>query len=367
MDKGLLLRLQQRGPIPLHAELACAPGEVHALVGPSGSGKSTLLRCIAGLTRPQSGTIQCGGHTWLDTDQGVEIPTAQRRIGMVFQNFALFPHLSALENVAEAMLDYPGHERLARARSWLHRVHLGGLENRLPRQLSGGQQQRVAVARALAREPSALLLDEPFSAVDRATRESLYHELAELRDVLKMPVVLVTHDLDETTLLADRMSILQQGTTLQTDTPDALLRAPCSAEVARLMGMRNLFKGTVVQHEDTFTVIDWAGLLLRVARQTKHAVGEEVDWVMPSSGVLLMPSRPRETLALDNGVAVRIETMLALGEQYRISLRREDERLTMHVPRHIAQRYALQVGLEIDVRLRGDTIHLMSRGDSAAP
>ena len=111
-------------------------------------------------------------------------------------------------------------------------MHLQGLEQRLPQQLSGGQQQRVAVARALAREPKILLLDEPFSAVDRATREALYYELAELREELRMPVILVTHDLDEATLLADRMCILNRGTILQTDTPDQLLRAPASADVA---------------------------------------------------------------------------------------------------------------------------------------
>lgn len=359
MVDGLSLTLKQNAPIPLDASIHCAPGEVLALVGPSGSGKSTLLRSIAGLYRPHSGDIQCGGETWFDQRRGINVATAQRRVGMVFQNFALFPHLSALENIAEAMLDYSPRERITRARSWMERVHLHGLEKRLPRQLSGGQQQRVAVARALAREPKVLLLDEPFSAVDRNTRESLYKELADLRDELKMPVLLVTHDLDEATLLADRMSILSHGTTLQTDTPDLLLSAPINAEVARLMGMQNVFVGQVISHASKHSVVAWGDQLLRVRLHSDYAPGKMITWVMPTSGVLLMPSRPRETDALDNEIAVSIQTMLALGEHFRVTLAVGNNRLMMNVPRHIAQRYQLEERQSIKVRLRGETVHLM--------
>ena len=211
MINGLRLQLRQSGPIALDAHLDCAPGEVLALVGPSGSGKSTLLRSIAGLYQPQSGKIECAGECWFDSTRGIALPTSRRRIGMLFQQFALFPHLSAEDNVAEALLDHPATERRARARDWLDRVHLQGLHHRLPHQLSGGQQQRVALARALAREPQVLLLDEPFSAVDRSTREALHAELTELRVAFRMPVILVTHDLEEATLLADRMCILNEG------------------------------------------------------------------------------------------------------------------------------------------------------------
>jgi molybdate transport system ATP-binding protein len=359
MPEGLHLNLTQGSPIPLAAQIHCAPGEVLALVGPSGSGKSTLLRSIAGLYRPSSGVIRCGEEVWFDSTRGINMPTAARRVGMVFQNFALFPHLSALENIAEAMLDYPKEERIERARSWLSRVHLAGLEKRLPRQLSGGQQQRVAVARALAREPKVLLLDEPFSAVDRGTRESLYNELAELREELNMPMLLVTHDLDEATLLADRMSILNVGKTLQTDTPDQLLAAPHSAEVAKLMGMRNVFSGRVIRHEATHSLVAWGEHELRVRLREDFIIGTEIYWAMPTSGVLLMPSRSRESEALDNEIPARIVTMLALGEQYRVTLRVGADRVTMNVPRHIAQRYALAEDHQLSVRLRGETVHLM--------
>ncbi|MCB1648411.1 MAG: ABC transporter ATP-binding protein [Pseudomonadales bacterium] len=359
MPEGLHLRLSQDGPIPLDAEIACAASEVLALVGPSGSGKSTLLRSIAGLYTPRNGQIRCAGETWFDSRNSIRMATAQRRVGMVFQNFALFPHLNALDNIAEAMRDIPREERYQRAHSWLQRVHLDGMEKRLPRQLSGGQQQRVAIARALARQPRVLLLDEPFSAVDRATREVLYQELAELREELKMPVLLVTHDLDEATLLADRMSILHHGKILQTDTPDGLLTAPASSEVARLLGMRNLFSGRIIQHESTHTLIQWQNQLLRVHHHPQFQPGTPIQWVMPSSGVLLMPARPHEDEMLDNPVRVEIENMLALGERYRITLRFAEDRLTMHVPRYLAQRFSLALGQTLQVRLRGETIHLL--------
>jgi molybdate transport system ATP-binding protein len=202
---GLAVRLRQTRPIPLDVALACAPGELLALVGPSGSGKSTTLRAIAGLHRTKDGLVCCGGRTWLDTGNGIDLPPHRRSVGFVFQSYALFPHMTALGNVTAALGHRPAGERETRGRELLAQVRLAGLEARRPAELSGGQQQRVAVARALAREPSVLLLDEPFSAVDRSTRERLYRELVELRRGLAIPMVLVTHDLEEAALLADRL------------------------------------------------------------------------------------------------------------------------------------------------------------------
>ncbi len=359
MPDGLHLSLHQHAPIPLNASLHCAPGEVLALVGPSGSGKTTLLRSIAGLHPHGQGRIVCNGVVWYDSASRLCVPTQKRRVGMVFQQFALFPHLSALDNVAAAMLELPAGERRLRARRWLARMHLQGLEERLPRELSGGQQQRVAVARALAREPQILLLDEPFSAVDRATREALYDELAELREELRMPVILVTHDLDEATLLADRMCMLDHGSILQTATPDELLRAPASAAVARMLGMRNLFAGTLLGHEQEYSVLRWQGQMLRIARQGHMAPGEEVMWAVPGTGVMLLSSHSTSLQPLENPVSAQVTRILALGEQLRVMLQCGSDTLTMSVPRHVARRHALSEGQSLQVRLRGELIHLM--------
>lgn len=233
---GLSLRVAQDAPIPLHVELACAPGELLAVVGPSGSGKTTLLRMIAGLYRPVSGRVECGGAVWLDTASGVDMPTHRRRVGLVFQSYALFPHMHALGNVMAALGHLPSDARAARAQALLARVHLDGLEFRYPAELSGGQQQRVAVARALAREPAVLLLDEPFSAVDRPTRRALHDELAALRRSLDIPIVLVTHDLAEVSALASRMAVLDAGRILQEGMADEVLAQPASARVAEILG-----------------------------------------------------------------------------------------------------------------------------------
>jgi len=234
---ALTVSLHQAGPIPLAVELTCAPGDLVALVGPSGAGKTTILRSIAGLYRPQSGRIAVNGETWLASDNRVAVPPYQRRVGMVFQNYALFPHLTALRNVMTALDHMPKPARRRRAEELLDLLHLPGLGDRKPAQLSSGQQQRVAVARALARDPAVLLLDEPFSAVDRVTRRKLYKEITEVRRYLEIPIILVTHDIDEATLLADRMYVLNEGRILQSGTPAQVTKQPASDEVIRVLGL----------------------------------------------------------------------------------------------------------------------------------
>ena len=161
-DPGLTVYLEQTAPIPLSVRFDCAPGELLALIGPSGSGKTTVLRAIAGLMRVTRGRIACGDAAWFDAETAIALSPQARRVGFVFQDYALFPHLDALDNVAIAVGSMPREAARAKARAWLARVNLAGLEQRRPHELSGGQKQRVAIARALAREPRVLLLDEPF-------------------------------------------------------------------------------------------------------------------------------------------------------------------------------------------------------------
>ena len=371
-DHGIHVRLQQNGPIPLDAELDCAPGEVLALVGPSGSGKTTILRAIAGLLRVRHGAIQCSGDCWFDGEAQVWVETRRRRVGYVFQNYALFPHLSALHNVMEAMLELPVPERERRARDVLARVRLAGLEDRLPAALSGGQQQRVAVARALAREPQVLLLDEPFSAVDRATRQRLYLELAELRRELAMPVILVTHDLDEAMMLADRMCVLHQGRTLQAGDPYAVMTRPQTVEVAQLVGLRNVFRAGVVAHDMArgVTVIEWRKHRLDARLQPEFAVGQQVTWTIPQGHIVLhrrdRPSRGER----ENPVSGTVLEYLPLGENVALSVTvngPDRPPLFLTVPTHTARRNGIAQGVEIGVSLLAEGIHLMPADETRTP
>jgi molybdate transport system ATP-binding protein len=227
---GLEADLLIAHPLPLEIRLQVAPGEILALIGRSGAGKSTVLKALAGLI-PARGHIRVNGETWLSGTESR--PAHQRRTGYLFQDYALFPHKTALENLRLAQGPRPDD---AKAEALLKAVQLHGLGNRRPARLSGGQQQRVALARALARNPSLLLLDEPFSATDRPTRRALAATLAQLRQTLAMPTLLVSHDIEDVAALANRIAVLENGHITQTGTAAEVIANPASASIAELVG-----------------------------------------------------------------------------------------------------------------------------------
>ena len=369
---GLEVALRGSKPIAVDVALECPPGELLALVGPSGSGKSTILRMIAGLLEPDAGHVRCMGETWYSSASGLNRRARERHVGMVFQSFALFPHLTALENVMEALTEHPSAERTRRARDLLARMHLAGLEDRKPAMLSGGQQQRVAVARALAREPEVMLLDEPFSAVDRVTRERLYQELAELRRDLAMPVILVTHDFDEALLLADRMCVLSEGKTLQWGAPDEVISRPNSVQVARLVGLKNVFRAGVIEHipERNVTVIEWRKHRLEARLQRAFEPRSQVAWVIPQGQFLLHGVDQTPRGELENQVAGTVDGLVRLGDNAVLSINvGEPGRplLYLSVPIHVAQRNRIEPGMTVILSLLGEGIHLLPPDKSLAP
>lgn len=371
-ERGISVSLVQAEPIPLDISLNCQQGEVLALVGPSGSGKTTVLRAIAGLHESEQGTVRCQGELWQDSSTQFFLVAHQRRVGMVFQNYALFPHLTAIQNVQEGLAHLPKQDRSERAKEILSRVHLKGLEGRYPNALSGGQQQRVAVARALAREPKVLLLDEPFSAVDQVTRRRLYRELAELRRTLSMPIILVTHDLEEATRLADRLCILHKGVTLQTGTPLEVAARPVSATVARLMDQQNLFVATVINHDlpAQKTLIRWRGLILEAKHQPGYAPEEKVCWMIQPANVLLHRRHRHSNGERENPLAGIVIGYTVLSE-YAIAQVVCDALanivITLTLPIHVARRNDLALGERVKISLLAEAIHLMPyerlRGD----
>lgn len=220
------------------------PGHgVHAIIGPSGGGKTTLLRLIAGLERPHGGYVLVNGRTWADVDGGVFLPARKRSAGVVFQDYALFEHMTVAANIGYGV---PRRRRREALSYWLSRLDLGGLSGRLPGELSGGQRQRTALARALATRPDLLLLDEPLSAIDTHLRRRLRADLSELLAVMHIPVFMVSHDLDDVRSLADWVGVMVAGRLIRAGRRDEVFDDPREVEVARVLGWPNVLAVTMV-------------------------------------------------------------------------------------------------------------------------
>ena len=350
---ALSLTLRQDASIPLHVSLSIRRGELLALIGPSGSGKTTVLRSIAGLYRPAGGRITAGHETWLDTDRGIDLAPQARRVGLVFQDYALFPHLTALDNVRLAMLGEREDGRTRRAKALLARVHLAGLEARRPDQLSGGERQRVALARALARDPKVLLLDEPFSAVDRMTREPLKEELAGLHRALDIPIVLVTHDLEEAQSLADRICVLERGEVLQIGTPEDIRLRPAAIGVARLMGQTNLAPAVVLDGSH----IRCGSHVVAVRQLNGTRAGDEVTALFPADCISLVDAEN----AGPNLLRGTLCDLRPMGDVTALTLDFDAMRLRLKIPAREASRRALRPGLTVCVELDPAFVHVIRK------
>jgi len=297
-DRSLSVVLRQDGPIPLDLEFSCGSGDILAIFGPSGSGKTTILRSIAGLYRPAHQSIRSGEQTWSDTTTGQHVSPHLRAVGYVFQEYALFPHLTALGNVMTALGHRPSTERRQRAEELLRLVHLDRHAASKPRALSGGERQRVALARALAREPAVLLLDEPFAAVDRTVRRRLQTEVDDIRRNLGIPLVMVTHDFEDVVRLATHVLLLERGRAIASGPIATVMSRPDLTWLREAVGLGTVFDAVVtkVHQERGLVELGFAG------------------------GMLLAPAR---NLAADTTVRVRIparEIVLATQEPTGLSL-----------------------------------------------
>ena len=265
----------------------------------------------------------------------------------------------------------PPEKRAARAHKLLELAHLSGLERRRPAELSGGQQQRVAVARALARDPDVLLLDEPFSAVDRVTRRRLYEELRELSRSFPIPIVFVTHaDFDEAARVANRMCLLDRGTIIQTGTPRDVLARPASAQAARLVDLKNLFEARIVGHEGVRTLLDWNGRRLEAPRTNSRESGMTVAWVIPGTQVLLSRSDLDEADGTPNRFTGTIRELVHLSESLFVMVTFEGPDapvLALTLPAHYARRTGIGINSTVTLALLPDGIHIMDREANARP
>jgi molybdate transport system ATP-binding protein len=243
------------GQLALDLSLRVEAGRCLALAGPSGAGKTSVLRTVAGLLRPHRGRVRCGDEVWLDTDRGLARPPDRRRVGYLFQSYALFPHLRGWQNVAYPLRGATRSERRARALELLERFGVGHLADVRPGTYSGGESQRVALARTLARDPRVLLLDEPLAALDARTRASATRTLKRMLAASDIPTLVVSHAFDEAALLGDEIAVIDRGRILQRGTASELAAAPASSFVADFTGAVVL-TGTASPGPDGLTSVD---------------------------------------------------------------------------------------------------------------
>jgi molybdate/tungstate transport system ATP-binding protein len=331
------------GPVDLTVD-----GEVLAVLGPSGSGKTTLLSLIAGIVGHDSGSIL------LDGRELVGRPPEDRHVGMVFQEGALFPHMTARENVEYAA---PAGDRVDELAALLE---LQGVLDRKPPTLSGGERQRVALARTLATDPDALLLDEPLSSLDAPIRKRLRDELHGLFESLEIPILYVTHDQRTATALGDRIAIVRDGGLEQVGPPSTVLTRPTSRFVARFTGNENLFEGTVTDRTESGVRVRFGDAEFRTA---------ESDVPTSAVTVCIHPSRVEvETPHVVDGdrtanvVTGTVVRWLNEGSEYRTDVRIEAGSLTLtaNVRPPTFERLALETGSEIQVSIPRESIHLIS-------
>jgi molybdate transport system ATP-binding protein len=336
--------------------------EILVLFGPSGSGKTTTLNALAGLVAPDRGQITLDGQILFHRDREVRminIPARRRHVGYVFQNYALFPHLTAHENIGFPLR---GSDRQRRVSELLDRMNLAHLADRYPHELSGGQQQRVAIARTLASDPRVLLLDEPFSALDTAVRQHLQRDLMALQRELGLPVIYVTHRLEDAFAVGQRLAVMHDGQLQQVGPIADVFRYPANPRVAEIMGIPNLFRARVTTAHADGLVLDWDGLQLSALPQAIAAGSLVTAYIRPEDVKILYPDRPLADAVRDNQVTGRIVTSrphpggrvlhLALPNHREIEVR------------HAATTYAplgLQAGDEVRLSLRRDALVVISR------
>ncbi|OBR46268.1 ABC transporter ATP-binding protein [Paraburkholderia tropica] len=304
-----------------------ARGEVFTLLGPSGCGKTTLLRSLAGLDEPDEGSIHFSDTAWVDHARGVFVAPRKRGIGLVFQSYAVWPHLSVFENIA-----YPLRRQRkskaeidARVNAMLATVGLDGLASRSAQQLSGGQQQRVAMGRALASEPDLLLLDEPFSNLDVHLRQRLREEIRQLKQRLNLTIVLVTHDQEDAFALSDRIAVMNQGRIEQIATPEALHDAPASAFVHDFIGRHSALQARVVEQRAD------ASVLVRVADAT---FGARASLRLVPGELVSVRLRPGEAAFGSQGARATVLRNVVHDDRYQSLVQLEDgQTLTIYQPR----------------------------------
>jgi molybdate transport system ATP-binding protein len=354
--------IQKRFPggtvIEAKFHLPLDPPGVTVLFGPSGSGKTTVLRCLAGLERPQSGAIRWNGEVWFDAAMGRCLSPQERRVGYLFQEYALFPHLSLRGNVAYGLAHMDAAAREQRAAEMMRLFGLEGLEDRPPRALSGGQQQRAALARALAPSPRLLLLDEPLSALDAPTRARLRPELRRLLLQTGVPSVVVTHDRNEALALGDAMAVIVEGRLRQIGPVEEIFSRPADVQVAESVGVETVLAGRIVEVREGLLEAAVAGVSV-LAVDPGSLEGGEVLICIRAEDVMLEADVRRQESARNHFASI-VQMLTPEGPLVRVTLDC-GFRLAALVTRPASEELGLAPGKRVIAAVKATSIHVIPR------
>lgn len=365
MDEGIALVAEFELRLPgflLEFRLRTGPQMV-VVFGPSGSGKTTALRALAGLHTPDAGVIELCGQTLFDSRLGINLPPQERKIGYVPQHYALFPHRRIGDNLAYGLHGHARPVRQRRVAEMLRLMRLEELADRFPSEVSGGEQQRAALARALVTEPKLLLMDEPFGALDEDLRVHLRDELRRVQREYGIPVVMITHNLEEAYSMADRIAVLVDGQIVQTGMRDDVFRKPATPAVARIIGMGNILEAVVVGVDGEVSVLDWCGQRLHLDRNVSLVEGQPVQLGIRPEEVMFIRQDRRVSPDLRSNLLEGIITEdRAQGFDHLVVMsidcpHGENGRLLARIPHPVFLRLQLAVGERRRISIRPGSIH----------
>jgi molybdate transport system ATP-binding protein len=357
-DGGPAIRVKLRRPV--------ATFSLTVLFGPSGSGKSTTLRCLAGLERPDWGVIRFGDEIWFDAERNIFLAPQQRRIGYLFQDYALFPHLTVEQNIAYGLGKFSAAARRQRVEEISTLLELAGLEHRYPRQLSGGQQQRVALARTLVCRPRLLLLDEPVSALDAPTREQLRRQLRHWLFELKISALFVTHDRIEALALGDYLAVFHAGRVCQSGSVQQVFSAPADLNVAHIVGVDTIEQGRIVKISDGLATIaiGQKQLVALAPSADNGGIETEVYVCIHAEDVTLEMGADMPKTSARNHLVGRIRSLDREGPIVRVNLDCGFP-LKALITNQACQNMGLQEQGEVVALIKATAIHVITRGLSS--
>jgi molybdate transport system ATP-binding protein len=364
MADALIVRFRKKFPkgalIDADLKVELNPPIVTVLFGPSGSGKTTILRAIAGLERSADSVIRFARETWADTQNGVFIPPQRRRIGFLSQEYALFSHLTVIRNVRYGLCGLSAHQQQLRTSGLLERFQLQDLAARFPEQLSGGQKQRVALARTLAPEPRLLLLDEPLSALDGPTRETLRAELRHLLCSLSIPTLLVTHDRMEALALGDHLAVVNEGRIAQHASIEEVFRRPLTPAIAKIVAVETVQRARVLQADDELVTVA-VGETRLVAAASDFPTGvTEAFACIRAENVLLLKSVATVSTSARNRLPGIVKSLTREGPVWRIELDCGFT-LTALLTRQACEELTLRENDRVLAMIKATNVHLIPR------